>query len=101
MEGGAAEAGERVSQFVRHVIAWRLRGPSQPPAVEVTSGATRLLVEYFRALARTGPEAPASFVPDHPPLTARVDFRLPLTWGTEDRPAPDPAPPEPSGAPST
>jgi hypothetical protein len=68
LEAAAERSGESISEFIRKALALRLYGEPIGPSVEISSGATRLTV---RSHVITGgrKDAPASVVPDLPPLT--------------------------------
>ena len=69
LEGAASASGESVSEYIRKSLALRLFGEPIGPAVEITSDATRLTIRSHIIVSRRK-DAPASFVPDVPPLTA-------------------------------
>jgi len=68
LEEAAARSRESLSEFIRGALALRLYGEPIGPAIEVSSGATRLTVRSH-IIVGGRKDAPASFVPDVPPLT--------------------------------
>jgi Ribbon-helix-helix protein, copG family len=68
LEVAAAGTGETISEFVRRALALRLYGEPIGPSIEISSGATRLTVRSH-IIVGSHKDAPASFVPDIPPLT--------------------------------
>jgi len=68
LEKAATRSGESLSEFIRKALALRLYGEPIGPAVEVSSGATRLTVRSH-IIVGGHKDAPGSFVPDVPPLT--------------------------------
>jgi hypothetical protein len=69
LEEAAGRTGETLSEFVRRALALRLYGEPIGPSIEISSGATRLTVRSH-IIVGGRKDAPASFVPDVPPLTA-------------------------------
>jgi len=67
----AQKSHESLSEYVRKAIGLRLFGEPIGPAVEVSSaGGTIVIRSHIVVSGRR--DAPASFVPDHPPLTQNV-----------------------------
>jgi hypothetical protein len=65
----AEQRGESLSEYIRAAIALRLHGTPIGPAVEVSSGATRLTIRSHIVVGGSR-VAEGSFVPDVPPMTA-------------------------------
>lgn len=66
------EASESTSEFIRKAIAIRMHGVAIGPAVEVSTGASRLLVRSHIVTASRTANLAESFVPDLPPLTSAI-----------------------------
>jgi hypothetical protein len=62
---------ETLSEYVRKAIGVRLFGEPVGPAVEVSSGGGTLVIRSHIVTSGRR-DAPASFVPDTPPLTQNV-----------------------------
>ncbi|MFN2490356.1 MAG: ribbon-helix-helix protein, CopG family [Actinomycetota bacterium] len=71
LEEAAERAGESVSEFVRKALALRLHGKPIGPTVEVSSGATRLVVRSH-VVTESRTESGAGDVPDLPPMQAAI-----------------------------
>lgn len=67
----ARKSEETISEYVRKAIGIRLFGEPIGPAVEVSSGAGTIVIRSH-ILPSGRRDAPASFVPDHPPLTQNI-----------------------------
>jgi hypothetical protein len=67
LEEAATVEGESLSEYIRKALALRMHGMPIGPAVEVSSGASRLVIRSH--IVTTGrKDAPGSMVPDLPPL---------------------------------
>lgn len=70
LEEAAVKNGESLSEYLRKSLALRLHGMPIGPAVEVSSGVSRLTIRSHIVVG-TGKENPTDpFVADEPPLTA-------------------------------
>lgn len=71
LDAKLSATGETLSQFIRSALVLRLHGTPVGPAIQITSGATRLSV---RSHIFTGSraEAAGSIVPDQAPNTASI-----------------------------
>lgn len=69
LEDAAATSGESLSEYIRKSLALRLFGEPIGPAVEISSGATRLTIRSHIIVGGRR-DAPHSIVSDVPPLTA-------------------------------
>lgn len=67
LEQAAERVGETLSQYIRGALAIRLHGTAIGPAVEVTSGADRLLVRSH--IVTSGRNISDAITPNFPPLT--------------------------------
>lgn len=71
LEANASAAGETISEYLRKAVALRIYGEPIGPAVEITTGAKRLVIRSHIVTSSTR-DAPGSFVQDVPPITQAI-----------------------------
>lgn len=73
LQKGLGTTGEKLSEYIRKAIAVRLHGVPIGPAVELTSGATRLTIRsHIVTETHQGSSFAENLVPDYGPTTASL-----------------------------